>query len=289
MEIVPTGAVLGATVTGLDLAQPLNVAITATLLNALGRHGVLCFPDQALDPAALKDFSSRFGSLEINVANVGQLADAPEVMTLSNIVEGGLPVGLGDAGQGWHTDMSYSAGVALATVLHAKRVPHDGAGNPLGNTEFSSMYAAYVDLPGDLKARLADATATHDFEKFWEMMRVRPGSRRAPLSVAQRRRKPPVSHPVCPLHPVTGRRVLYANPGYVMRIDGLPADESAQILAFLFDHQVQPQYRYTHRWRVGDVLMWDDLGTIHNAVADYDSRPRLMQRCQVMADRVGFG
>jgi taurine dioxygenase len=289
MEIVPTGAALGARVTGIGLAAPLDSATVDGLLQALGRFGVLCFPGQALDPAALKAFSGRFGSLEINVAAVGQIADAPEVMVLSNRVEDGKPVGLGDAGQGWHTDMSYSAEVALATVLHARQVPHDDAGAPLGNTEFADMHAAYDALPADVKARLDGATATHDFEKFWEMMRARPGSRRAPLSAEQRRRKPPVSHPLCPVHPVTGRRVLYADPGYVTQIDGLPRAESDEVLAMLFDHQQQPEFRYAHRWCEGDVLMWDELGTIHNAVADYGDRPRYMLRCQVMADRVGFG
>ena len=289
MHIEPAGGALGAVVIDLDLAQPLDAAATEAVLAALGRYGVLNFPGQDLTPAALKDFSARFGSLEINVAGVGQLPDAPEVMVLSNIVEDGKPIGLGDAGQGWHTDMSYSAGVALATVLHARRVPHDDAGNPLGNTEFADMHAAYADLPGDLKTRLDGATATHDFEKFWEMMRARPGSRRASLTDDQRRRKPPVSHPVCPVHPVTGRRILYANPGYVTKLDGWPKAESDAMLDLLFAHQLQPKYRHVHRWREGDVLMWDDLGTLHNAIADYGGRPRLMQRCQVMADRVFAG
>ncbi len=290
MDIIPTGETLGASITGLNLAEPLGAATAAAVLEALGRHGVLCFPGQSPGPAALKAFAGRFGALEINVANVGQIPEHREVMILSNIVEEGRPIGLADAGQGWHTDMSYSATVALGTVLHALRIPRDGGGNPLGATQFANMHAACDDLPDDLATRLADATATHDFEKFWEMMRNRPGSRREPLTDEQRRRKPPVSHPLLPVHPVTGRRVLYANPGYVTRIDGLPAEESDEILTFLFEHQMRPEYRHAHRWNEGDVLMWDDIGTIHNAVADYGAnRPRLMHRCQIMADRAGFG
>lgn len=289
MQIVPGGGALGAGVTDIDLSASLDEAAVRALLAALGVHGVLCFPAQSLTPRQLKSFSGRFGALEINVANVGQIETDREVMVLSNIVEDGRPIGLADAGQGWHTDMSYSATVALATVLHAHRVPHDDTGAPLGATRFANMHAAWDDLPVALKTRLANATATHDFAKFWDMMRARPGSRRAPLDDAQRRRKPPVSHPVAPVHPVTGRRVLYADPGYVTRIDGLPADESAEILEFLFAHQLQDRYVHTHRRAEGDVLMWDDIGTIHNAIADYGARPRLMHRCQVMADRVGFG
>jgi taurine dioxygenase len=118
------------------------------------------------------------------------------------------------------------------------------------------------------------------------MMVKRPGSKRAPLSEAQRRARPPVSHPVVLTHPITGRKVLYANPGYTVKINGLPQDESDALLEYLFAHQLQPKYRYVHRWQEGDVLMWENFGTIHNAVADYrPEEPRLVKRCQVMATR----
>ncbi len=209
----------------------------------------------------------------------------PEVMTLSNIVEEGRPVGMADAGQGWHTDMSYSRTVAFANVLYGMRIPvRDG--RPLGATEFSSMHAACDDLPEALKRELEGMTVLHDFEKFWEMMRREKGSRRPALSDAQRRAKPPVSHPVFLVHPITGRKVLYANPGYAVRINELPQGKSDEVLAFLFEHQLKARYRYTFRWTPGDVLMWEDIGTIHNAVADYTAgEPRLIKRCQVMADR----
>ena len=119
------------------------------------------------------------------------------------------------------------------------------------------------------------------------MMRQRPGSLRPPLSEEQRRKKPPVSHPIFLTHPITGKKVLYANPGYAIRINELPEPESDDILAFLFEHQLQPRFRYVHRWSEGDVLFWDDIGTLHNAHADYGpDEPRLTKRCQVMADKV---
>src|SRR5579884_2265230 len=286
MEIIPTGEALGARVHDVDLARPLEARDFARLLLALGRHGVLCFPRQRLDAAALKAFAGRFGALEINVANAFQEPGHPEIMILSNIVEAGRPIGLGDAGQDWHTDMSYSAEIAFANVLYAIEVPRrDGV--PLGGTEFADMGAAYADLPQALKTRLDGMTVLHDFAKFWDKMRARPGSRRPPLSDEQRRRKPPVSHPIFLIHPVTGDKVLYANPGYAVRINELPERESEEILEYLFAHQLQPQYRYLHNWSEGDVLMWDDLRTLHNARADYraDER-RLIKRCQVIADRI---
>jgi taurine dioxygenase len=151
---------------------------------------VLCFPGQSLEAAELSAFGSRFGELEHNVANSFHAPGRPEVMVLSNMKEDGKPVGLNDAGQGWHTDMSYSEEIALANVLHAKKVPvRDG--RPLGDTQFRDMHAAYEGLPAEVRERLEGRSAIHDFNKFWEMMRTRPGSGRAPLTEEQRRRKPP--------------------------------------------------------------------------------------------------
>jgi len=285
MHIIPSGQGLGATIDGLDLANTLRGDEVDAVMSALGRYGVVRFPRQQLSGGQLRDFSARFGQLEVHVSNVYQEPGLPEVMILSNMVENGKPIGLADAGQDWHTDMSYSRMIAFANVLYAIKIPRrDGVA--LGSTEFSNMHAAYDDLPADLKARLAGFTATHDFNKFWEMMLKRPGTKRAPLSEAQRKARPPVSHPVVLTHPITGRKVLYANPGYTMRINELGPKESDDLLEFLFAHQLQPQYRYVHRWQEGDVLMWENFGTIHNAIADY--RPdehRLVKRCQVMATR----
>ena len=282
MKVIGSGQSLGATIEGLDLAKPLSNEEVEAVLRALGRHGVVRFPRQKLTGRQLADFSARFGKLEINVANAYQEPGIPEVMILSNIVENGKPIGLADAGQDWHTDMSYSRMIAFANVLYGIKIPKRG-GKPLGATEFSNMHAAYDGLPADLKRRLEGMTVLHDFDKFWEGMRNR-GSKRPPLTEAQRRAKPPVSHPIFLAHPITKRKVLYANPGYSIRINELPEKESGEVLEFLFEHQLKPEYRYAFHWAEGDVLMWEDIGTIHNAVADYGpDEHRLVKRCQVMA------
>jgi taurine dioxygenase len=284
MQIVPSGRVLGATIEGTDLAR-LPETDFQEIYQALAVHGVLRFPRQELGARELRDFAARWGELEVNVANMYQEPGMPEVMILSNIVENGKPIGLADAGQSWHTDMSYSRTIAFCNILYGIKIPHRN-GEPLGNTEFCDQAAAYDGLPVDLKVRLKDKTVLHDFEKFWEMMRREKGSRRPPLTDAQRKAKPPVSHPIFLEHPVSGRLCLYANPGYAIRINELPEKESGEILDFLFQHQTQDQYRYAARWEVGDVLMWDNMRTIHNAVADYGpDEPRLIKRCQVMASR----
>jgi taurine dioxygenase len=285
MEIIPTGQVLGAAIEGLDLSRPLEEREVEGVIQALGRYGVVRFPRQNLTAQAQKDFAARFGELEINVAGAYQEPGIPEVMILSNIVKDGKPIGLADAGQDWHTDMSYSRMIAFANVLYALEIPQRN-GRPLGATEFSSMHAAYEGLPENLKKKLEGTTVLHDFNKFWEMMRREKGSKRPPLTEAQRKTKPPVSHPIFLVHPITGRKVLYANPGYSMRINELPEKESDELLGFLFEHQLKPEYRYRHEWAKGDLLMWENFGTIHNAIADYGpDEHRLIKRCQVMATR----
>ncbi|HEV7803237.1 MAG TPA: TauD/TfdA family dioxygenase, partial [Burkholderiales bacterium] len=168
--IRPTGQTLGATVTGVDLAQPLSDADFAAIIAALGHHGVLRFPDQRLDAPALRDFSQRFGGLQSSVTGKLGVPGMPEVGILSNIMENGEPIGLADAGQDWHTDMTYNKTVGFANVLYAVKVPRRD-GKVLGATQFANMHAAYEDLDPALKERLKNATATHDFNKFWEAMR----------------------------------------------------------------------------------------------------------------------
>jgi alpha-ketoglutarate-dependent taurine dioxygenase len=248
MDIIPSGQALGARITGIDLASPLSDGTFRSILRALGKHGVLCFPRQTLDTDQLAAFGRRFGELEINVANAYHEPNHPEMMILSNIKRDGRQIGANDAGQGWHTDMSYSHDIALANILHAQHVPMRN-GKPLGETQFRNMHAAYEDLPDALKHRLEGRTATHDFAKFWDMMVAKPGSTRKPLTPEQRAKKPPVSQPIFLRHPITGRYVLYANVGYTMFIDGMDKQESGEILDFLFRHQERVDYLYAYHWR----------------------------------------
>mgnify|MGYP006272199499 CR=1 FL=1 len=286
IRITPNGGLLGARVTDIDLSRPLADADFARLFRALGDHGVLHFPSQLIEAPALKQFSSRFGSLQVINGVSFHEPDMPEVTLLSNIVENGRAIGLADAGQEWHTDMTYNSTVGFVNVLVAHRVPMRD-GKVLGATEFASTQAAYDELSDALKQRLAGATATHDLNFYWEYMRREKGSTRPPLTPEQRAARPPVTHPVFLSHPITGRKVIYVNPGFTECINGMSRQESDDILGQLYEHVLQPRFRYDHRWSVGDVLMWDHLGTWHNAVADYRAdEPRLMKRCQVLADKV---
>ena len=284
LTIEPTGAVLGATVHGID-ATRVDEREFAQILLALGRHGVLRFPDQRLDIGDLRAFSERFGEIQ-GPSAAPDAEDEAHVGTLSNLKEGGKYVGVPDAGQDWHTDMSYRDVMGFVNVLYGIRIPRRN-GAPLGGTEFSNMHAAYDALPADIRTRLADATATHDFEKFWEHMRRDKASTRPPMTEEQRRRRPPVVHPLFLTHPITGRKVLYCNPGYTVRINELSARESDDMLDYLFGFQLEaalPLHAHLERERPAGV---DHLGTIHRAIADYGpDEIRLMRRCQVMATKV---
>jgi taurine dioxygenase len=285
MKVIPTGKVLGARVEDLDLATDLGPSQVDDLMVLLATHGVLEFPRQTLSTRQLKRFSEKFGELYLSPGGRAQAAGFPEVMILSNMLEEGKAVGLSDAGQAWHTDMAYSNIIALTNVLYGTTIPQRD-GRPLGNTELRNMHKVYEDLPADIKQRLEGKTISHDFNKFWELMRERPGSPRAPLSAEERAQRPPAVHAAALTHPITGRTVLYANPGYAVAINELPADESDQLLDYLFEFQSRPEYLYTYSWNKDSVLMWDNIGTTHNAVADYTrDEHRYIQRCQVMATR----
>jgi taurine dioxygenase len=238
MEIQATGRALGARVEGIDLARPVSDGDFKKILRALGAFGVLCFPEQRLETDAFARFSRMFGELEINVANQFHEPGFPEVMVLSNMTQDGKPIGLGDAGQGWHTDMSYSKDVALANVLYAIKVPMRD-GRPLGDTV--SKHAPWLTTT-PLGRIEAPPRRPHGDTRLRQVLghdALPPGSQRAPLTAEQRAKKPPVSQPIFRTHPITGRTILYCNPGYAMCIDGLPEAESSELLEFLFKLQGQ--------------------------------------------------
>jgi taurine dioxygenase len=283
----PSGAVLGAVARGVNLAQPLSQRDMGAILLALGRHGVLRFPDQHLGLGELKRFSEQFGEIQGSATRGrDETQEYPEIDTLSNLKENGRYIGSPDAGQDWHTDMTYREVPGFVNVLYGIRIPHRD-GKPLGGTEFANMHAAYEALPTEIKTRLDGMTATHNIEKFWEHMRRVHNSPRPPMTDEQRRRRPPVIHPVFLTHPITGKKVLYCNPGFAERINELPKRESDETLEYLFAHQLQPQFRWTNVWAENDLLIWDHFGTLHRALADYGPNEiRLIHRCQVMATKV---
>ena len=286
MDIKPSGEALGASITGIDLAKPVADADFKIILRALGEHGVICFPRQRIDTEDLARFGKMFGDLEINVANLFHEPDHPEVMILSNMKKDGK------------ADRSRRCGPGLA-YRHELQQGHRARQCPVraqsahARRQAARRHAVPQHARGlrrtcrtISRTRLEGRTATHDFIKFWDMMRARPGTQRGPLTPEQRRQKPPVSQPIFQTHPITGRSILYCNPGYAMHIDGMDKKESDELLEYLFKHQENPKFFYAHKWAEGDVLMWDNIGTVHNAVPDYGpDEPRYMRRIQVMATK----
>jgi len=195
-KVEPSGETLGCSIHGMDLSKPFGKPELGFVLQALADHGVVRFEKQSLDPPAQVAFSRQFGELEVHVSGAFQEPGHPEMMILFNIVENGKPVGLADAGRGWHADMSFSKTIAFVNVLYALKVPRSD-GRSLGATLFANMTAAFDALPDNVKRKIEGLSATHNFERFWEMMRQRGGAKtsRAPMTEEQKRLKPPVSHP----------------------------------------------------------------------------------------------
>ena len=217
-KVEPSGETLGCSIHGMDLSKPFGKPELGFVLQALADHGVVCFPKQSLNPAAQVAFSRQFGELEVHVSGAFQESAHPEMMILSNMVEDGQPIGLADAGQDWHADMSFSKIIAFVNVLYALKVPRRD-GRPLGATLFANMTAAYDALPDEVKKRIEGLSRDPQFRKVlgndaaaWrreEIPRADDGRAEAPM-------KPPVSHPMVLVHPISGRKSLYADPGYTV-------------------------------------------------------------------------
>ncbi len=274
---------IGVRLEGIDLRKPLSGAEVLLIEQLLYSHSVLAISDQNLDVPAWRAFCMYLGPLHRNATSPFHVRDYPEIMVLSNKRNpDGSQVGALDAGQDWHTDMSYNAEPGKFTALHALDVPMRD-GQPLGDTQFCDMYAAYAALPAEVRERIDGAWALHDFHKYFDEA-IRRGSTRPPLTPEQRAKRPPVRHPMVGRHPVTGRKFLYADPGYTVSIEGWSAAESQRMLDDLFEFQLRPEFLYRHRWRRGDVLLWDNWSTIHKATADYGpTEYRHMIRAQINA------
>lgn len=279
MDIRHAPAPLGAEITGLDLTQPLDPGTFRTVEDLFHERGVIVFRDQHLTEAQHIAFSRRFGGLEIHVAKEYLKPGYPEILVVSNIVENGRNIGLADAGQYWHSDLSYIANPSRCSLLYALEVPVQN-GRVLGPTLFASAAHAYDTLPATLKSRLEGLRAVHRYGDRYKKQQAAGG--RAALSEEQLKQVPDVSHPVLRPHPFTGRKVLFVNEGFTALIEGIPAEESDALLRELFAHVVRPEALYTHQWRAGDLLMWDNCLVQHRAIRDYElPLRRLMHRTTV--------
>ncbi len=271
---------LGAEVLGLDLAQPVSDADFARIHRAHLDHHVLVFRDQRITPAEQVAFSRRFGPLQIHVLKNFQLDGQPEILVVSNIKNAdGQPIGLGDAGHYWHSDLSYKDRPSLGSLLHAQELPGEG-----GDTLFADQHAAYDALPEDLKARIAPLQAEHSYLAKYEELRAR-SPWRPKLTQAQIDEVAPAIHPVVRTHPETGRKALFVSEHFTTRIVGLSADDSDALLATLFAHSVQAPFLYRHVWQPHDMVFWDNRSVMHLAAGTPDHLRRKLYRTTIEGDR----
>jgi taurine dioxygenase len=217
-------APLGAEIGGCDLSRPVSEADFAAIEDAFVTNGVVVFRGQQLTPEQHIGFSRRFGDLEIHVLKQYLHPSHPELLTISNVEEGGRKIGVADAGRYWHTDLSYVREPSRCSLLYAREVPVADDGRVLGDTLFVSTAAAYDALPEATKQRIAGLKAVHRYGDRYDRMQKNLGFRDA-LTDEQREQTPDVVHPVVRTHPVTGRKCLYVNEGFTVSLVGLAEDD----------------------------------------------------------------
>ncbi|MBS0338755.1 MAG: TauD/TfdA family dioxygenase [Proteobacteria bacterium] len=278
ISIQPVGFACGARVTGIDVSKPLSAADLEAINKAWAKHLVLVFPGQTLDPHSLVGFTRNFGELDDYATQpFNRHPEINEVFVLTNKYTNGKPSKTYNAGQNWHTDLSYTLRPAKGTSVYCMEKPSVG-----GDTMFANMYMAYDTLSPKMKEFLDGLEAVHDASLIEGL------DKRGPEVANEfRRLNPPVVHPAVRVHPDTGRKALYVNER-VRTFLGLSEAESRPIVKFLCEHSVQPRFTYRHYWSIGDLVMWDNRCMVHLAVGDYDpSEIRHMIRTSGMGDYYG--
>jgi taurine dioxygenase len=287
--IQPTGGALGADVYGVDLSRPVSDAAFKTIAEAWGEHLVLRFSGQKIDDPTLMTFSARFGELDrVPIAaagfdrmDSGVVDQAREwVAVIANVKKNGKAMGgLGSYELVWHTDMSYNPLPPRASLLYALEVPPDG-----GNTGFLNMYAAYETLSDELKQAIEGKTCIHDSS------RNSAGELRKGFQTTYDVTKTPGAvHPLVRLHPVTGRKALFLGRRPGAYIHGLSVEESEKLLDAIWAHATQERFAWYQKWRIGDLVLWDNRCVMHRRDAFDESLRRLMHRTQIVGEPVLAG
>ncbi len=261
LEIIPTGAALGAEVRDLDLSTDLLPHAVEILKNAFLEYSVLIFRGQQLTQPEQVRFTNNFGK---PVPHVREQPDreVPEIFVISNVSEGGTSIGsLGNSALPFHSDLSYMPEPGTISILYAVEVPANG-----GDTSWASSYAAYDALSPDLKKELSVLRAVHRHD------------------LEQQNPSEPAAQPIIRKHPLTNRKVLYVNPQFTRFVVGMESNESEELLERLLQHVTQSRFVYTHQWRVGDVVMWDNRCTMHRRESFDNQDRRIMWRTQMFGE-----
>ncbi len=263
IQVTPSTPCIGAEISGVNLAQPLQDRQVAELRQAIADYQVIFFRDQALDFESQQRVGRYFGEL-MRHSGVAGLKEHPLIVAIHADADSKYV-----AGENWHSDLTCDAEPPMGSILYLHTVPEVG-----GDTLFSSMYAAYEALSERMKAYLEGLTAIHDGEHVYRPITDDP-SKRFPCSL----------HPVVRTHPVTGRRGLFVNRSYTTRINGVSKEESDAILSYLYAHCVNPNFQVRFRWRPHSVAFWDNRCTQHMAVWDYHPQVRSGYRVTVKGEK----
>ncbi|MBD8682399.1 TauD/TfdA dioxygenase family protein [Pseudomonas sp. CFBP 13719] len=277
-EVRPLAGHVGAEIIGLDLRLGLSDEDFARIHRAHLDHHVVVFRDQRITPQQQIDFSRRFGVLQIHVLKQFLLAGHPEILIVSNIVENGQPVGLGDAGKYWHSDLSYKELPSLGSMLHAQELPSEG-----GDTLFADMHRAWDTLPAALRQAVEGKHAVHSYTARYSEGK-NAANWRPTLSAEQLAQVVTVTHPVVRTHPENGRKALFVSEGFTTHIVGLPEDESRDLLQQLYAHSVRDEHVYRHQWQPHDMVFWDNRSLIHLAAGCPDHLRRKLYRTTIQGD-----
>jgi taurine dioxygenase len=269
-QLRPLGETLGTEALGIDLSRPLDAATFAWVADAFAAHPVLLFRGQNLGAAELAAFGRRFGVPRKHALVKYRHPDHEEVSWLTNVEPDGRIDWYGvKRATEWHTDSTYEPELPLLAILHAKEVPSEK-----GGTMFADMRAAYDALPSAMRERLAGLTGLHGRSSGPAGERLYGDDKGLTENVYAELPRPAVGR-----HPVSGRPILFVNPMHVHGFVGMRREEAWPLIEELAAHATQERFVYYHRWRVGDVLMWDERATMHRGAGDYrpDER-RIMLR-----------
>lgn len=260
MQINRLSDALGEEISGVDVSN-LDEAEFGAVRDAFHEHQVVVFRDQSLSVEDHIAFSRRFGDLEIHISRDKLLKEHPEILLVTNKMENGKYIGVENAGDEWHSDLSYMQKPSLGSLLYALEISAEG-----GDTEWSNMYTAYDTLPEDTKKRLEGLRARHSFNRVRNPRTPIPAKHKEGAKERYEKMSPPdVIHPLVRTHETTGRKALYVSPRFTIGIENLPEDEGQALLDELFAHAVKRDFIYHHQWRLGDLLFWDNRCTLHLA------------------------
>jgi taurine dioxygenase len=275
-EVVPLKGPLGARIEGLDRGRANQPAIGALLNHALAEHLLVVISGERLAPAETRRFAGAFGRPQQQLLRYKHSGETPDVsIMVSTLMTDGTTDKTAIRAEDWHTDDSYFAKPAKATLLHGIEIPSRG-----GSTWFCNMHSVYEALPQAVRRRIDGLRAVHGYDT--PRARNRP-SPRTPQEIAE---TPDVEHPLVRTHPETGRKALYLNPNRLDHIVGLERAESDALLDELADEARKPQHHFGHVWQVGDIVVWDNRATMHRVMIDYPvGEKRIMQRVLIEGDR----